>query len=129
MTSSRLLLPLGLAAIALSGCGSTPDPIDRDVDSVKARSIPPGARLSEVTSLRREHETAHAEWQLEIGMPWDAYADWVTPRLSEYRLVRRDGSGLLFSRQLDADVYVVELKRKPGEKDLTVQASFEARPF
>jgi hypothetical protein len=62
-------------------------------------------------------------------MAWSEYTPWVVTQLREFRVARRGHGRLRLSRQLEGDLYVVELVAAPGSGTLTVVASFVATPF
>jgi hypothetical protein len=62
-------------------------------------------------------------------MKWEDYIEWAASSLDEYRVVADHRNTLRLRRQLDGDVYTLVLTPRPEAGSLTVQVSFEARPF
>jgi hypothetical protein len=120
--------PLTITALLLAACPGAADPVAKEAQSVIDRTVPRRGHMIPGDSLRRHGQALRATWRVEVEIPWDAYADWVSGQLPEYRLAAREADTLLFSRVLEGDVYYVALKRVPNEGVL-VEARFEAHPF
>ena len=123
-----LAVAVGLAVFGLVWCGKEPDPIRRDIQSVKDRSVPPGDRLIPSYGPRREGRILRASWEIETEMAWSAYAAWVVAQLPEFQVRGSDGDGLRMSRPLEGDVYTLTFRRKPADQGL-VEVTFVAQPF
>jgi hypothetical protein len=125
----RGAVAVGLAVLGLVCCAKEPDPIGRDVQSIKDRSVPPGGRLIPSYGPGRGGQVFRASWEIEADIAWSAYAAWLVAQLPEFRVRADDGEALSLSRPLEGDVYILTLRRKPAEKGLLVEATFESRPF
>jgi hypothetical protein len=55
------MIATALAVLGVLGCLRTPDPVERDLESIKERSVPPGGRMTVSYPLSREQGTAGRE--------------------------------------------------------------------
>jgi hypothetical protein len=127
-TLPRCAVAICLAAFGLFCCFE-PDPIGRDIQSVKDLSVPPGGRLMPLDGPRREGQRVRATWEVETDMAWDAYAAWVTAQLPEFQVRANDAEGLRLSRPLEGDVYTLTVRRKAANERPLIDVTFEAQPF
>ena len=82
-------------------------------------------------SIRREASGRVATWQIRLEGSWDAYARWVQLRLTREfdTVVPTAGPGLLSTKALPADAYMLELRAPDPPQGGYVTATFTARPF
>jgi hypothetical protein len=119
---------LGLLALGVPSCGRT-DAVEGAIRSAKDRSVPPGGRLIPLSGPARDTEAVKASWEVEAVMGWDAYAGWVASRMPEFQVRARDEKTLRLSRTLEADVFTVDFRPRPSDRDARVEVAFESRPF
>jgi hypothetical protein len=122
-------MAMGLAVLGVVSCLKLPDPIERDIQSVKDRSVPPGGRLIPSYGRGREGQVLRAAWEIETDMTWNAYAAWVVAQLPEFQVRANDAVSLRLSRPLEGDVYMLTFRRKPAGQSRQIEVAFEARPL
>lgn len=129
VTTCPVGVALVLVGLVLAGCGRSVPPIHADAESVRELTVPPGGRLGASTPLTSGPQSARASWRVETQMEWSEYASWVEASLHEFRVAQRSPLRLRLSRQLQGDLYMVELAAVRGASGLTVEVSFVATPF
>jgi hypothetical protein len=82
-------------------------------------------------SISRDGAGRVARWQARIRGSWDAYAQWVRPRLlKEFKEIASvNTQRLQFVKSLNGDVYTLELRMPDRLAPAYVTATFTARPF
>ena len=72
-------------------------------------------------------------WKIAAGArgstSWAVFAGWVASRMPEFQVRARDEKTLRLSRTLEADVFTVDFRPRPSDRDARVEVAFESRPF
>jgi hypothetical protein len=118
---------LVLLAIAFGGCDGPDRSFEPVVFGLMEHSKPEGGQVSGFSRIRRDETGVHAAWEVETGMPWPAYSEWVRRRVPpDFTVVDGDGSSLTLRKSMEADVYTLQLE--PIASTARVRATFEGRP-
>jgi len=120
---------MGLAALGLVCCLKLPDPIERDIQAVKDRSVPPGGWLIPSYGPGRGGQVLRAAWEIETDIAWNAFTAWVAVQLPEFQVRANDAVSLRLGRPLEGDVYTLTFRRKPAGQRRQIEVAFEARPL
>jgi hypothetical protein len=120
-------LPIMAACCIVLSCSDSVDQAARSAYELTLRSPNDGSGYS----IRPVAPGRVPTWQIRLEGSWDEYARWVRPRLTREfgAVVPTPGSGLLFKKSLDADVYMLELRASDPAQGGYVKATFTARPF
>lgn len=129
ITRPPLVAVLGIAflAIVCARCGGPDRSFEPVVFGLMERSKPEGGQVSGFSRIRRDKSGVHASWEVETGMEWPAYSEWVRRRVEpDFSAVGGDGSSLTFRKSMEADVYILQFE--PTASTSRVRATFEGRP-
>lgn len=114
----------GLAFLILLTVACARDDVRRDLDALVPRTIPPTVAAPYV-SVTRTSETLETSWQMEPGMGWPTYREWLTTRLPEFGVRSSTDTELILSRILPADSYRLVVRPNGA----VVVFEFTARAF
>jgi hypothetical protein len=118
----------GLAALVLVDCGEH-DPLRAELQAAKDRTVAGRGSLTNLTQLQRDAQSITAAWEIETGLGWEAYAEAVVGRFSDYRVSERRDGFLALTKQLPGDVLTVVLTRRQANAGRTMVAVvFTAAP-
>ena len=120
---------LGIACLAIASarCGGPDRSFEPVVYGLMERSKPEGGQVSGFSRIRRDQSGVHASWEVETGMDWPSYSEWVRRRVSpDFTAVAGDGSSLTFRKSMEADVFVLQLE--PIASTTRVRATFDGTP-
>ena len=129
MTRPALATALAVALLAVGSarCGGPDRSFEPVVFGLMERSKPEGGQVSGFSRIRRDESGVHASWEIETGMAWPAYSEWVRRRVPpDFRAVDADGPSLTFRKSMEADVYTLQFE--PIASTSRVRATFEGRP-
>jgi hypothetical protein len=124
----RLLFVVGFGVL-LGACEKEPFTSPQAVYELEERTSPPGATIVSLTGPTQDETGVHAEWELETGMSWATYTQWVSQKLQkDLRADPLDDHTLIFRRSLPGDEITLQLVRRSTGSPLRVQATFTAGP-
>ena len=129
MTRPALAAALGVALVAIGSarCGGPDRSFEPVVFGLMERSKPEGGQVSGFSRIRRDDSGVHASWEVETGMEWPAYSEWVRRRVPpDFSAVAGDGSSLTFRKSMEADVYMLQFE--PIASTSGVRARFDGHP-
>lgn len=108
----RSVLALGIAALACA-CSDPTARVRREMQQIRRLSVPPDVIEHGETPIRREGHGRVLAWEFETAMACADYVGWLRGRLPDGFEPRAEEAGLVrFSRQLPADIQVLEVQRE-----------------
>lgn len=114
-------------SIASTRCDGPDRSFEPVVYGLMERSKPEGGQISGFSRIRRDESGVHASWEVETGMPWPSYSEWVRRRVTpDFTAVDGDGSSLTFRKSMEADVFTLQLE--PIASTSRVRATFDGSP-
>jgi len=124
-----LLLGLALAGGAWGSAEPTVD-VELDMEEIHRLSVSPDATEHRALPIERGLHGLTLGWEFETTMTWGDYPDWLRQRLPKGFEQRRAHEWLArFTRQLPADVQVLEVRRADPGEPTRVSLRLESRPF
>lgn len=130
-TRASFLAALVLGALGVSGlaCQRPATTTSHRVASLRERTIPPGAKLIDLTGPTEDDSGLKATWELETDMAWDAYTAWLAGQVSDdFEAEPGQESRLIWRQALPGDSLTLSFEPLSSQPPLRVLATFIGRP-
>jgi hypothetical protein len=100
------------------------------VFKLQERTLPPGAKILNLTGPTEDEWGQKARWELETEMTWQTYKTWVSRELLRegFRADSVQESGLILRKPLPGDALTLNVEKLSNSPRLHVRVTFTALP-